>query len=78
MKYIVVVAQEQVGGAIGPSMTPYDDIRDAESAYHMELAYGLPSDKLVADTVAIIGTDGQVYAIQRAECKGAAGAAAGE
>ena len=71
MKYIVVVAQEQVGGSVGPLMTSYDDRRDAESAYHMELAYGIVSDKLVSDTVAILGTDGQVYAIQRVECKGA-------
>lgn len=78
MKYIVVVAQEATDGTIGPSMTAYDSYTDAQSTYHMELAYGLVSDKLAADTCSIIGTDGQVYAIQRAECKGAAGTAAGE
>lgn len=74
MKYIVVVAQEATDGTIGPSMTAYDSYTDAQSAYHMELAYGLVSDKLAADTCAIVGTDGQVYAISRAECKGASSA----
>lgn len=78
MKYMVVVAQEQAGGSVGPSMTSYDDIRDAESAYHTELAYGLASDKLVSDTVAILGTDGRVYAIERVACRGAADAATRE
>lgn len=71
MKYIVVVAQEATDGTIGPSMKAYDSYTDAQSAYHMELAYGLVSDKLAADTCSIIGTDGQVYAITRIECKGA-------
>lgn len=71
MKYIVVVAQEATDGTIGPSMTAYDSYTDAQSAYHMELAYGLVSDKLAADTCSIIGTDGQVYAITRVDCKGA-------
>lgn len=71
MKYIVVVAQEATDGTIGPSMTAYDSYVDAQSAYHMELAYGLVSEKLSADTCAIFGTDGQVYAIARVDCKGA-------
>lgn len=71
MKYIVVVAQEATDGTIEPSMTAYDSYTDAQSAYHMELAYGLVSEKLSADTCAIVGTDGQVYAITRIECKGA-------
>lgn len=78
MKYIVVVAQEATDGTIRSSMTAYDSYTDAQSAYHMELAYGLVSDKLAADTCAIVGTDGQVYAITRVECKGAADAATKE
>lgn len=71
MKYIVVVAQEATDGTIGSSMKAYDSYVDAQSAYHMELAYGLVSEKLSADTCAIFGTDGQVYAITRVDCKGA-------
>lgn len=78
MKYVVVVAQEATDGTIGTSMKAYDSYTDAQSAYHMELAYGLVSEKLSADTCAIVGTDGQVYAISRAECKGATDAATKE
>ena len=74
MKFIVMVAQEATDGTIGSSMKAYDSYVDAQSAYHMELAYGLVSEKLSADTCAIIGTDGQVYAITRVECKGASSA----
>ena len=59
MKFIVMVAQEATDGTIGSSM---------------KAAYGLVSEKLSADTCAIIGTDGQVYAITRVECKGASSA----
>lgn len=61
MKYIVVVAQEATDGTIGPSMTAYDSYTDAQSAYHMELAYGAVSDKLSSDMAMLADTTGHVY-----------------
>lgn len=61
MKYIVVVAQEATDGTIGPSMTAYDSYTDAQSAFHMELAYGAISDKLASDMAMLADTTGHVY-----------------
>lgn len=61
MKYIVVVTQEATDGTIGPSMTAYDSYTDAQSAFHMELAYGAVSDKLASDMAMLADTTGHVY-----------------
>ena len=66
MKYALTKMQEAKDGSIAVASESYATEREAMSAYHMELASALASEALVADTVALVGSDGVIYAIERA------------
>ena len=67
MKYMLVKGQEGEGGTIAAAVETYDTVAEARSAYHMELASALVSETLAADTVALIGTDGTLYALEHVD-----------
>lgn len=61
MKYFNIVIQKTKDGTIAKTITEHETIERAESAFHMELASGVISDVLSADTCMVIDEVGNVF-----------------
>lgn len=61
MKYFNIVIQKQKDGAIAKTITEHETLEQAESAFHTELASGVISDVLAADTCMVIDEVGNVF-----------------
>lgn len=61
MKFFVIVIQKTKDGAIAKTISEHDTIEKAESAFHTELASGVISDVLAADTCMVIDEVGNVF-----------------
>ena len=68
MKYMTVVAQTAPDGSIATSMSAHDTEAEAVSAYYSELAAGIISPSLLADTVFVLDSGGHVLATDCKPC----------